>query len=261
MEYAVEVKNVTKRYKLYKSKKDLLLSAFLPSKQGKDFYALKNVDFNVPKGQTTGIVGVNGSGKSTLLSVISGIIPETTGEVKVNGSISYLSLGSGLKHDITGRENIEMIGLMLGFTKQEIDAMTPDIIAFSELGEFIDVPVKKYSSGMRGRLGFSISVSASPDILIIDEAISAGDKTFSEKCLKKINEFKAEGKTIIFVSHSNPQVKQFCDNVLWLEYGKVKDFGDTATIMKEYEKFFAFYNKLSDLEKAKYINDGRFAVV
>lgn len=261
MEYAVDIKSVTKKYKLYKNKKEQLLDLVLPTKRGKDFYALKNVNFQAKKGETIGIVGVNGSGKSTLLNIIAGIIPETTGEIHVKGDISYLSVGAGLKQDISGRENIKMICLMLGFSEKEIIEMEPDIIDFSELGEFIDTPVKKYSSGMKSRLGFAISVSANPDILIIDEAISVGDKTFSKKCLDKVNEFKNDGKTILFVSHSNAQVKQFCDKVLWLEYGTVRDYGEANKIIAEYDEFFKFYNKLSKEDKEKYRNERKFATI
>ncbi|PGK51262.1 teichoic acid export protein ATP-binding subunit [Priestia megaterium] len=254
----IDLKNVTKKYKLYKNQKERFLDLILPLEYGEDFHALKDVDFQAEKGDTIGFVGINGSGKSTLLNIIAGVIPETAGEVSITGNISLISVSSGLKDALTGRENIELKCLMLGFSKKEIKEMEEGIIEFSDLGKFIDQPVKSYSSGMKSRLGFSISVSVNPDILIIDEALSVGDKTFAQKCLDKINEFKKQGKTILFVSHSNHQIKQFCDKVFWLEYGKVKAFGPVAEVMKSYEEFIAYYNKLSNADKKKYQETHKF---
>src|SRR5699024_8240972 len=210
----------------------------LPFKSyGEDFYALKGVNLVADHGEVIGFVGTNGSGKSTLYNIIAGIVPETGGTVKVNGQVSLIAVSAGLKNDLTGRDNIELKLLMLGFDKKEILNLEEDIIEFSELGKFIDQPVKSYSSGMKSRLGFSISVNVDPDILIIDEALSVGDRAFSEKSLNKMIEFKEEGKTMIFVSHSLGQMKKFCDKILWLEFGKVKAYGDVAEIMPQYEEF------------------------
>lgn len=258
MEYVIELENVKKKYKLYKNQKERLLDLILPKNYGEEFYALKGVDFKAKAGDTIGFVGINGSGKSTLLNIVAGISPETSGSVIVRGQTALISVATGFKESLTGRENLEMKCLMLGFSKQEIDAMEEEIIEFSELNRFIDQPMKNYSSGMKSRLGFAISVMVDPDILIIDEALSVGDATFTKKCLDKIKEFQQKGKTIIFVSHSNYQIKQFCNKVVWLEYGKVKAYGPTVETMKAYEEFIAEFNKLSKEEKKAYQEKHKF---
>ncbi|MDY0404619.1 teichoic acids export ABC transporter ATP-binding subunit TagH [Virgibacillus sp. 179-BFC.A HS] len=252
MEKSIRVKNVSKKYKLYKNKKEQLLDVVTRKSYGQDFYALANIDFEAEKGDVVGFIGINGSGKSTLSNIIAGIVPETTGTVEVNGDAALIAVSAGLKGDLTGRENIELKCLMLGFSKKEIKNMEDDIIEFSELGEFIDQPVKSYSSGMKSRLGFAISVTVDPDILIIDEALSVGDKTFAEKSLAKMKQFKEKGKTMIFVSHSIAQVKQFCEKILWLEYGTVKDFGTVEEVMPKYEKFIRQWRKMSKAERETY---------
>lgn len=252
MDYAIKLKNVTKKYKLYANRKERILDLLLPKEYGEDFFALNGVNFQAEKGDTIGFVGINGSGKSTMLNIISGVVPETAGEIDVKGQSALISVASGLKGDLTGRENIELKCLMLGFSQEEIKVLEPKIIEFSELGKFIDQPIKTYSSGMKSRLGFGISINVNPDILIIDEALSVGDTAFSQKCLDKINEFKKQGKTILFVSHSAAQVKEFCDKILWLEYGKVRQYGDTKEVMKEYESFTNWYKKLNAKEKKEY---------
>jgi teichoic acid transport system ATP-binding protein len=248
----IKLENVTKKYKLHRSSKEKVLDMILPKEYGEDFYALKEVTFEAKKGDIIGFVGVNGSGKSTLLNVIAGIIPETEGNVTVNGKTSVIAVSSGMKEVLTGRENIEMKCLMLGFSKSEIRRMEEEIIAFSELGRFIDQPVKSYSSGMKSRLGFAISISVDPEILIIDEALSVGDPTFSDKCLVKIKEFKESGKTILFVSHSANQIKKFCEKVLWLEYGKVREFGPADDVLKGYTEYLKEYKKMTNEQKRKY---------
>lgn len=252
MDKAIIAKNITKKYKLYNSTKERLFDLLLPKEYGEDFYALAGVSFEAERGDVVGFVGINGSGKSTLANIIAGIVPETAGAVQVNGEVSLIAVAAGLKGDLTGRDNIELKLLMLGFNKDEIKALEPDIIEFSELGNFIDQPVKSYSSGMRSRLGFAISVNIDPDILIIDEALSVGDKAFAEKSLAKMKEFKEKGKTMIFVSHSISQMKQFCDKILWLEYGMVKDFGTVDEIIPKYEAFLNQYKKMNKKEKEQY---------
>ncbi|MFD1363685.1 teichoic acids export ABC transporter ATP-binding subunit TagH [Lentibacillus salinarum] len=252
MEKAIIAKNVTKKYKLYNGTKERMLDLLTPKSYGKDFFALTDVYFEAEKGDVVGFIGINGSGKSTLSNIIAGIVPETSGSVKVNGQTSLIAVASGLKGDLTGRDNIELKCLMLGFNKGEIKELEPDIIEFSELGNFIDQPVKAYSSGMKSRLGFSISVSIDPDILIIDEALSVGDKAFAEKSLNKMKEFKKKGKTMIFVSHSIGQMKEFCDKILWLEYGMVKDFGPVEEIIPKYEEFLKQFKKMSKKEREDY---------
>ncbi|VEF49617.1 ABC transporter-like protein [Bacillus freudenreichii] len=252
MEKAIIVKNIVKKYKLYNGNKERILDLILPKSYGEDFYALAGVSFEAEKGDVIGFVGMNGSGKSTLSNIIAGIVPETSGSVEVNGQAALIAVSAGLKGDLSGRDNIELKLLMLGFSKDEIKLLEPEIIDFSELGKFIDQPVKSYSSGMKSRLGFAISVNVDPDILIIDEALSVGDKAFAEKSLDKMKEFKSQGKTMIFVSHSIGQMKRFCDKILWLEYGMVKDFGPVDEILPEYEKFLNEFKKLPGKEKEKY---------
>lgn len=252
MEKAIITKGITKRYKLYNSAKERLLDLITPKSHGEDFYALADVSFEAEKGDVIGFIGINGSGKSTLSNIVAGIVPETTGSVKVNGQTALIAVAAGLKTDLTGRDNIELKLLMLGFNKQQIKELEPEIIDFSELDKFIDQPVKSYSSGMRSRLGFAISVSVDPDILIIDEALSVGDRAFAEKSLSKMKEFKQQGKTMIFVSHSIGQMKQFCNKILWLEYGMVKDFGKSEDVIPKYEAFLNKYQKMNNDEKASY---------
>src|SRR5699024_2140339 len=252
VEKAIITKNVVKKYKLYNGTRERILDLVSSKSFGEDFYALNGVDFEAEKGDVVGFIGINGSGKSTLSNIISGIVPETSGTVKINGQASLIAVASGLKGDLTGRDNIELKCLMLGFTKQEIKALEPDIIEFSELGEFIDQPVKSYSSGMKSRLGFAISVNVDPDILIIDEALSVGDKAFAEKRFNKMMEFKEMGKTMIFVSHSISQMKKFCEKILWLEFGKVKDFGTTAEVLPKYEAFLKMWQNMTKAEREKY---------
>lgn len=259
MDKAIIVENVSKKYTLYESTKDRLLDLFAPTTRGEPFYALRGIDFQADHGEVIGFIGTNGSGKSTLSNIIAGIVPETSGKVTVNGQAALIAVSAGLKNDLTGRDNIELKLLMLGFSKPEIEALEDDIIEFSELGNFIDQPVKSYSSGMKSRLGFSISVNVDPDILIIDEALSVGDRAFAEKSLDKMNEFKEEGKTMIFVSHSIGQMKKFCDKILWLEFGKVKQYGDVAEVMPQYEEFLNMWKRLSKKQREEYrekaIND------
>lgn len=252
MEKAIIVKNVSKKYKLYSSQKERILDLLTPKSYGEDFYALANVSFEAEKGDVVGFLGINGSGKSTLSNIIAGIVPQTTGIVKTNGSTAIIAVSAGLKGNLTGRENIELKCLMLGFNRKEIKELEPKIIEFSELGKFIDQPVKSYSSGMKSRLGFAISVTIDPDILIIDEALSVGDKAFAEKSFNKMMEFKEQGKTMIFVSHSIGQMKKFCDKILWLEFGMVKDFGPVNEVIPKYEEFIKKWKKMSRKERDIY---------
>lgn len=252
MERTIIAKNITKKYKLYNDTKERLFDLVSKKEYGEDFYALANVNFEAEKGEVIGFVGVNGSGKSTLSNVLAGIVPETTGTVKINGKVSLIAVAAGLKSDLSGRDNIELKLLMLGFNKKEIKILEPEIIEFSELGKFIEQPVKSYSSGMKSRLGFAISVSVNPDILIIDEALSVGDKAFAEKSLKKMNEFKEQGKTMIFVSHSIGQMKKFCESILWLEFGMIREYGSVEEVIPKYERFLNKWQKYSKKEREIY---------
>ena len=252
MSETVIVKNVFKKYKMYQKTSDKLLDVILPGGYGEDFYALQNISFSAKKGDVIGLVGVNGSGKSTLSNIIAGIIPPTTGSVKTIGQTSLIAIASGLNNQLTGRENIELKCLMLGFHKKQIKEMEPDIIEFADIGKFIDQPVKKYSSGMKSRLGFAISVTVDPDILIVDEALSVGDQAFAQKSKNKMFEFKERGKTIFFVSHSMGQIKEFCDQALWLEYGEIKAYGPVTEVIPEYEQFLKRYKAMTKEEQKKF---------
>lgn len=252
MNYSVKFHNVTKKYKMHSKNSDKLKNIIYPGGFGEDFYALRNLNFEAQKGDVIGIVGVNGSGKSTMSNLIAGITPPTAGNINIEGNIALIAIAAGLNNQLTGRENIELKCLMMGLSKEKIQSLTPEIIEFADIGKFIDMPVKKYSSGMKSRLGFAISVNIDPDVLVIDEALSVGDQTFTDKCLKRMNEFKEQGKTIFFVSHSLGQVKQFCTKVLWLEYGEIKDYGLMQDVMPKYEQFLKQYRAMSKVEQKKF---------
>ncbi|WP_335499600.1 teichoic acids export ABC transporter ATP-binding subunit TagH [Neobacillus drentensis] len=252
MRETVIVKNVYKKYKMHRSPKEKLLDVVLPGGYGEDFFALQDISFTAQEGDVIGLVGVNGSGKSTLSNIIAGVIPPTSGDVTSHGTTSIIAISSGLNNQLTGRENIELKCLMLGFKKKEIKEMEPEIIEFADIGKFIDQPVKKYSSGMKSRLGFAISVTVNPDILIVDEALSVGDQVFAQKSKNKMFEFKEKGKTIFFVSHSMGQIKEFCEKAIWLEYGEIKKFGPVTEVIPEYEKFLKEYKSMSNEEQKKF---------
>ncbi|BAR73887.1 teichoic acids export ATP-binding protein TagH [Bacillus anthracis] len=249
MNYKVKFEHVTKKYKLYNKPFDKLKDLFFRSKDGEYHYALNNISFEVPEGEIVGIVGLNGSGKSTLSNLIAGVTMPNKGTVDIKGSAALIAISSGLNGQLTGIENIELKGLMMGITKEKIKEIIPEIIDFADIGKFMYQPVKTYSSGMKSRLGFAISVHINPDILVIDEALSVGDQTFTKKCLDKMNEFKEQGKTIFFISHSLSQVKSFCTKALWLHYGQVKEYGDIKEIVDHYDEFLKKYNQMSVEER------------
>ena len=239
MSIAVSVKDITKKYSLYKDPWGPIKEVFMKKKLHKEFYALQGVTLDFPKGESIGILGKNGSGKSTLLKIITGITEPTTGEVTVNGSIVFLDVSSGIDSELSGYDNIFMKGTLLGYTKEEMLEKVDDIIEFSELGEFIDQPVKNYSSGMKSKLGFAISVNVNPDILIVDEALAVGDSVFRKKCMNKMNEFKLQGKTIIFVSHDNNAVESFCSKAAWIHQGELVTYGDSKFVGSLYDDFMS----------------------
>ncbi|MCU7557516.1 teichoic acids export ABC transporter ATP-binding subunit TagH [Macrococcus capreoli] len=260
MQHSVEFKNVSKVYKIFRSNKERLIDIIKPA-QTKKFYALKDISFTADQGDIIGLVGINGSGKSTLSNILGGSVPETTGTVSKNGEVNVIAINSGLNLQLSGLDNIEFKLLLMGFNKKQIKALTPKIIEFSELGEFIYQPVKKYSSGMKSKLGFAISVTVDPDILVIDEALSVGDQTFTQKSLNKMQEFKAAGKTIFFVSHNLKQVKQFCTKIIWIEGGQLKAYGPTEEVLTQYESFLRDYKKLTNKEQKafrKKLDEKRF---
>lgn len=250
-EYAIVAEHLSKEYTLYRDQK-ARMAGFFFGKKGKPFYALKDLSFTVNKGDSVGLIGMNGSGKSTLSNIIAGLSQPTNGIITTRGSSSIIAIASGLNPYLTGMENIELKGLMMGFEKEQIREMTEGVIEFADIGEFIHQPVKSYSSGMKSRLGFAISINIDPDILIIDEALSVGDASFAQKCLTAMNRFREMGKTIVFVSHSSRQVASFCNKVIWLEYGHMRAYGDSQEVVAAYEAFLNDFNKWSKEEKAEY---------
>lgn len=252
-QYTVVAENITKMFKMYTKQSDKLKEIFIGRSKAREFYALKGVSFKAEKGDCIGLVGLNGSGKSTLANIIGGISMPTDGKLMLTGEPSLISVGAGMNLQMTGRENIYYKGLLTGLTPKEIDELMKKIIEFADIGEFIDQPMKVYSSGMKSRLGFAISVNIDPDILIIDEALSVGDPSFTQKCLDKMNAFRKADKTLFFVSHSMPQVHDFCNKVLWLEYGVRKAYGPVDEVLPLYEKFIETFNKMSPAERKKYM--------
>ncbi|WP_460293262.1 teichoic acids export ABC transporter ATP-binding subunit TagH [Clostridium tertium] len=250
--YSIVAKNVSKGYKMYSSPKQKLMDLILPKGAGKTFYALKDISFKVEKGEVVGLLGLNGSGKSTLSNILGGVSMPTSGEIEINGESALIAIGLGMNNFLTGIENIELKALMMGYKKNEIEEIKQEIIDFADIGEFINQPLRTYSSGMRSRLGFAISIYTNPDILVIDEALSVGDPTFTQKCLDKMNEFKESGKTIFFVSHSLPQIKQFCNKAMWLEYGVIREYGSIEEVLPKYQRYINEINKMTDKERLEH---------
>jgi teichoic acid transport system ATP-binding protein len=239
IENAIEVEHLSKIYKLYDRRKDRLKDALglTRKKLYREHYALNDVNFNVRRGETVGIIGTNGSGKSTILKIITGVLNPTSGNVKVNGRISaLLELGAGFNMEYTGLENVYLNGTMIGFSKEEIDERLDDILAFADIGDFIHQPVKMYSSGMFVRLAFAVAINIDPEILIVDEALSVGDVFFQAKCYHKFEEFKKQGKTILFVSHDLSSISKYCDRVVLLNKGKKLDEGTPKAMVDMYKQ-------------------------
>ena len=239
---AIELTHVSKTYRRYGGRQfSTLKSALLQRSILRDlqpsetFNALQDVSFTVPNGSTYGVMGRNGSGKSTALKLVAGITKPTTGTVRVEGRISALiELGAGFHPEISGRENVFINGIMLGLTKREIQARFDEIVDFAELREFIDAPVKTYSSGMYMRLGFAVAINVNPDVLLVDEVLAVGDEGFTHKCLDKFAEFKRSNKTILLVTHSLNLIERFCDDALWLDGGRVLSHGDPKRVVGAY---------------------------
>ncbi|WP_281863171.1 ABC transporter ATP-binding protein [Planomicrobium okeanokoites] len=252
MDIAVSVKDISKKYSLYKDPWGPIKEVLTRRKLHKDFFALNKVSLDFPKGESIGVLGKNGSGKSTLLKIITGITEPTNGVLKVNGSIVFLDVSSGIDSELSGYENIFMKGTLLGYSKEEMMEKVDDIIEFSELGEFIEQPVKNFSSGMKSKLGFAISVNVDPDILIVDEALAVGDSLFREKCMRKMNEFKEQGKTIIFVSHDKDAVESFCSKAAWLHKGELITYGDSKYVGALYDDFMKGRKKMESIQAELY---------
>lgn len=240
MRYAIVVDKVTMKFNMSAEKVDSIKEYFVKLVKGKlmynEFTALSDVSFRVKKGEVFGIVGLNGSGKSTILKIVSGILKPTSGSAKVTGTISPLiELGAGFDSELTARENIYLNGYVLGYTKDYINDKFQEIVDFSELHDFLDVPIKNFSSGMIARLGFAIATLVKPDVLIVDEILSVGDYKFQEKCEKRIADMMSDGTTVIIVSHSIKQIERLCDRVMWLENGKMKMIGETQEVCSKYQ--------------------------
>lgn len=236
----VVVKDVSIKFNLAKEKVDSLKEYIIKAVKGKiqfdEFWALKNISFEINKGDSLALIGFNGSGKSTLLKIIAGVLKPTTGSVFVQGTVAPLiELGAGFDMDLTARENVFLNGAILGYKRSDMENFYEDIVEFSELNEFMDVPVKNFSSGMISRLAFSIATIGSPDILIVDEVLSVGDFRFQEKCERRIQNMTKEDTTVIFVSHSIEQVEKLCKKVIWLEKGSIKMMGETSDICEKYK--------------------------
>ena len=236
---AISVQNVTKEFTVYEDKSYFLKERLsnLKRNRKRKHVVLKDVSCDIKKGESVALIGVNGSGKSTLLKLLNKIIYPEKGTIEINGKVSsMIELGAGFNTDFTGRENIYFNASMYGLGKRDVDPIIDDIIEFSELGDFIETPVRTYSSGMYMRLAFSIAVNVQADILLIDEILAVGDAHFQSKCLNKMKELKAQGKTMVFVSHNIEQVKSFCDRALWIKDGEIMMDGDTDKVLQEYIK-------------------------
>lgn len=250
-EIAISLKNVSKCYKLYARPVDRLKEILLPGKSRADiFWALHDINLEIPVGKTVGILGQNGSGKSTLLQTIAGTLTPTSGEVKVNGRLSaLLELGSGFNPEFSGRQNVFFNGRLLGLSQEELEEKFDDIAAFADIGNFLDQPVKTYSSGMYVRLAFSVAINVSPKILIVDEALAVGDARFQQRCMTRINSLRDNGVTVLFVSHDAEAVKRLCDSALVMEKGKIINSGLTSDMVSWYLAFMTVDFDLEQLRK------------
>ena len=239
----IEVNNVSRCFNLARERVDSLKEYIVRKLKGNlhfdEFWALNGITFNVKRGESIGLIGLNGSGKSTMLKVIAGVLKPTGESVRVLGSVAPLiELGAGFDSDLTARENIFLNGALLGHSRAVMRGYYDDIVNFAELHDFMDVPVKNFSSGMTSRLAFSIATIGKPDILIVDEVLAVGDSKFQQKCIDRIQEMMSQGTTVLFVSHSIEQVKLVCKKVVWLEHGKLKTYGDALEICEQYENMY-----------------------
>ncbi len=240
---AVKVKNVSKKFKIYHDKGRTLKEKILFKNRNKyeDKWVLHDINLNIKKGETVGLVGENGAGKSTLLKLLTRIIYPSRGEIEINGKVScLLELGAGFHPDMTGKENIYTNASIFGLTRREIDNKLAEVISFSGLEEFLDNPVRTYSSGMYMRLGFSVAINVEADILLIDEILAVGDTNFQKKCFNKLKELKKNGITIVIVSHDMESLKKLCDKIAWINNGRIKNKGKTEEVIDKYLKYMNF---------------------
>lgn len=237
---AIRVQQISKIFKLYEKPIDRLKEALHPGakRYHQDFYALSDINFSVKRGETVGILGKNGAGKSTLLKIIAGVLTPSAGTVQVNGSVaSLLELGAGFNPEYTGIENIFFQGALMGFSREQIATRVDDIVAFADIGAFIHQPIKVYSSGMFARLAFSVAINVEPDVLIVDEALSVGDMAFQEKSITKMKEMVSQNRAILFVSHSLPSIRNFCNRAIWIDEGRIIEEGDAHAVCEKYDEF------------------------
>ncbi len=241
MEPIIEVNDVSMRFRMANDRissfKEFAIAKLTGKLEYKEFEALKHVSFDVQRGEVVGLIGHNGAGKSTMLKVISGILKPTEGSVTVRGNIApMLELGSGFDFDMTGRENIFLNGAILGYSKEFLESKYQEIVDFSEIGQFMDMPLRNYSSGMIARLAFSAATVVAPEVLIVDEVLAVGDADFQEKSRRRMMELMSGGTTVLFVSHQIKQIRDMCSRVVWLEHGEVKLFGDTEEVCDAYAR-------------------------
>jgi lipopolysaccharide transport system ATP-binding protein len=239
-EPAVTVNNVSKKFRLFKENNRTLKSTVMRGRRvvGEDFWAVRDVSFDVPKGSTFGLIGRNGSGKSTLLKCLAKILSPNEGSIEYNGRLAaMLEVGSGFHPELTGRENVYLNGSILGLSRKEVAARFDEIVDFSEIGDFIDQPVKNYSSGMYVRLGFSVAITVRPDILVVDEVLAVGDSAFQRKSQDKFNELRDGGRTVILVTHSMANIRRMCDQVAWIDKGQLVHAGSVDEVAPAYEDF------------------------
>ncbi|MBN3881138.1 MULTISPECIES: ABC transporter ATP-binding protein [unclassified Nostoc] len=250
-EIAISLKNISKCYKRYARPVDRLKEILLPTKShAQEFWALRDINLEILKGETLGIIGQNGSGKSTLLQIIAGTLTPTTGDIWVNGRVSaLLELGSGFNPEFTGRQNVFFNGQILGLSRDEIQAKFDDIAAFAEIGDFIEHPVKTYSSGMVLRLAFAVVANTEPSILIVDEALAVGDAKFQARCMKRIRQLKEQGVTILFVSHDSGSVKMLCKSAALLNYGRMLEIGNPKEVVNHYIALLSSTPNQAELEE------------
>jgi lipopolysaccharide transport system ATP-binding protein len=238
MDSVVTVRDLRKTYRVYRRPADRLLEALLRRPRHQPFHALDGVSFEVPRGQGLGIIGENGAGKSTLLKILAGVTAPTSGTTSVARPVaSILELGSAFHPEMTGRDNIQLNAAMLGLSREAVSDKTPRIVEFSELGHFIDQPVKTYSTGMIMRLGFAIATQVEPDVLIIDEALSVGDGYFQKKCMDKLNQYVGDGGTLLICSHAMYYITAFCERALWMRDGRIQALGPSSDVVRDYESF------------------------
>lgn len=257
MDTMIQIEHLQKMYHLYDKPIDRLKEVLHPRRKSyhKAFYALRDISLTINRGESVGIVGVNGSGKSTLLKIITGVLNPTEGKVETYGKVAaLLELGAGFNPEYTGRDNIYLNGTMMGYSEEEMAQRVQPIIDFADIGDFIDQPVKTYSSGMFARLAFAVAINVSPDILIVDEALAVGDTRFQVKCIDKMKELKDQGTTILFVSHATEQIKRFCTRAVWIREGCIYEDGEASQVVDLYDNYMRYgyeENELPEDEKER----------